>query len=229
MAAKAMRQMPASPPSSFGRRSVRPGSALDALGEPVLVRPHAVEQAVEACQLHACDRALELRGPEVPAREARETGAAAKRARAVVDVDRQFVDVVAVGDHHAALAGRDDLVELQAERPRVAERPEPAAAVRGARGLADVLDEHEPVVVRERRERGHVSRRAAHVHGQDRLRPWADLLRDVVGIERQATRRPPRERASRPTRSPRSGSRSTCRRARSPRRPDQRRHRSARR
>jgi len=40
-----------------------------------------------------------------------------------VDVDREVVEVLPVGDQHSALAGRDDLVELEAERAGVAERP----------------------------------------------------------------------------------------------------------
>src|SRR5262249_61122296 len=100
-----------------------------------VVRAHPLEQAVEARQLHARDRRLDLGGAEVPAGEAWQPGAAAHRAGAVVHVDRELVEVVAVGDHHAAFAGRDDLVELEAERTGVAERPEPLPPVARTGGL----------------------------------------------------------------------------------------------
>ena len=86
-------------------------------------------------------------------------------------VQREIEQIVAIGDHDAAFAGGDDLVELQAEGAGVTERAEPAAAERRAGRLADVLDQHEAVAFRDRRQRSHVGRRAAHVHRDDGARP----------------------------------------------------------
>ena len=50
--------------------------AADLLREPRVARSHAVDEAVEPRQLHAPDSADQFRRAEVPAGEARETGAA---------------------------------------------------------------------------------------------------------------------------------------------------------
>src|SRR5581483_12102255 len=104
----------------------------------------------------------------VPAREVRRVAAPADRPGAVVHLDRALVDVVAARYHHAALAGGDDLVELEAEPGSVAEGAEPLAPEGGAGGLADVLDEGDAAAAGELDQRAHVGRVPAHVHGEDR-------------------------------------------------------------
>src|SRR5689334_5349001 len=101
-----------------------------------MILPHSLEQPIEPRELDARDRALQLRGAEVPAGEPGKTGAGPHRARAVVHVDGELVEVVSVGDHDAALAGGDDLVELQAERARVAKGAQPLSAEARTRSLA---------------------------------------------------------------------------------------------
>jgi len=98
---------------------------------------------------------------------------------------------------HAALARRDDLVELQAESPRVAEGAQTAAAISGSGGLADVLDQHEIVLLGDRSECVHRGGRPAHVHGEDRAGPRRDPPLDIGRIERHAIRPPRRGREGR--------------------------------
>jgi len=135
--------------------------------------------------LDAGDGALELGGAKVVARELRQADPAANGAGTVVDVDRHVVDVLAIGDQHAALAGRDDLVELKAERAGVAEGAEPLPAESRTRRLADVLDHRQPVGARDPGECLHVCGGAAHVHRQESLRSPGDLRGDVARVERQ--------------------------------------------
>ena len=100
-------------------------------------------------------------------------------------VERDVQQVVAIGDQHAALARRDDLVELQAERARVAERAQTAAAIGGAGRLAHVLDQDEVVFLRDRNELVHRGWRSAHVHRENRACARRDPPLDVGRIERQ--------------------------------------------
>ena len=104
---------------------------------------------------------------------------------AVVHLDCGLVDVAAIRDHRAALARRDDLVELQAERSGVAEGAEAATLERGTHRLARVLDQREPVALRDVDERSHLGRVPAHVHRQESLRAWVQLALDVSRIEGQ--------------------------------------------
>src|SRR5262245_40215115 len=97
-----------------------------------MVRAHSLEEPVEPPELDACHRADELGRSEVPTGKTGQARPATHRSCTVVDVQRELVDVVAVGDHHPALPGRDDLVELQAEPAGVAVGPKPTAPERRA-------------------------------------------------------------------------------------------------
>src|SRR5262249_3655808 len=124
-------------------------------------------------------------GAEVPAGEAGEASSSSYRAGAVVHVDRQLVEILPVGHHHAALARRDDLVELEAESAGVAERAESLASERRAGRLANVLAEDEAVFSGDRAECAHVRGSAAHVDGQKCTGRWTELSPDVLRIEGQ--------------------------------------------
>jgi len=139
--------------------------------QPGMVPAHPLEQRVETGELHPRHRTGQLGRAEVVARELRQPHPAPHRVGAVVHVQRDIEQIVAIRDHDAAFAGGDDLVELQAEGARVTERAEPPPAERRACRLADVLDQREVVAFRDRRQRIHVGRRAAHVHRNDGARP----------------------------------------------------------
>ena len=102
-----------------------------------------------------------------------------------MDVDRELVEILAIGDHHTALAGRDDLVELETEAACVPERAKPSTLEGSAGGLAHVLDEGEPMAPGERCNRPHVGGGAAHVHGQDRPGARSQLTLCIARVERQ--------------------------------------------
>ena len=121
----------------------------------------------------------------------------------------------------AALARRDDLVELKAEGAGVTERPEPPAAVRSPCGLADVLDEGEPVLTCDCNKSAHVGRvpRAYRRAGSRGSAPVSTAL-DVLRVESQRLVHLRENGHSAGPRRRRSPRRSTCTRGRSPRRPD---------
>ena len=72
-----------------------------------------------------------------------------------------------VGRDHAALARRHLLVGVEGEDRRGARAADLAAAVLAADGLAGVLDDRQPVLLRDRAERVHVARVAEDVHWED--------------------------------------------------------------
>ncbi len=150
-----------------------------------MVGSHPLQQAVEPRQLNPRHRTSQLRRAEVVAGELRQPDAAPHGVGAVVYVESEIEKIVAVGDQHAALTSRDDLVELQTEGPGVAKRAQTAPAVSRAGCLADVLDQDEVVLLRDRNELFHRGRRSAHVHRENRACPRRDPPLDVGRIERQ--------------------------------------------
>ena len=164
---------------------LEPGQAADLRGKPGMVGAHPVQQAVEPAELDPRHRAGQLGRAEVVPGKLRQPDPAADGVGAVVHVECDIQEVVAIGDHHSALSCRDDLVELQAERARVAERAQTAAAIGGAGRLAHVLDQDEVVFLRDRSELVHCGWRSAHVDGQNRSGARREPPLDVGRIERQ--------------------------------------------
>ena len=96
---------------------------------------------------------------------------------------RAFIAGVAERDH-AALAGGDLLVGVEAEHGRVAAAADRrAVGVAGAQRLAGVLDDRQVVAARDRLEGAHLGRVAEDVHGQDRLRALGDRRLGRLGVE----------------------------------------------
>ncbi len=91
---------------------------------------------------------------------------------------------------HAALAHAQLLLGEEAESAELADRADLAPAVVHARAdrLGAVLDQHEPVLVAQRPQRGHVGRIAAEVHRHDRARARGDAARDVRRVDVEVVR-----------------------------------------
>ena len=88
-----------------------------------------------------------------------------------------------VGHHHAAFAGGDDLVRIEAEAGERADPAGAAAVTLGAMRFGGVLDDGEAVDARELHERRHVGHVAVHVHGHDGAGARRDLARDLAHVE----------------------------------------------
>src|SRR5690606_15997182 len=120
-------------------------------------------------QLRDQDRTLELREAEVLARAVVLVPAAVRRAANVVQRPRLAVEVMVVGDEDAALAGRDVLAGLEAERAEIADRADRLALPGGSPCLAGVLEDRDAVLLRHLEDAVHVRRLAADVNRDDRL------------------------------------------------------------
>ena len=88
-----------------------------------------------------------------------------------------------VGHDHAAFAGRDDLVRIEAEAADRSDAARAPAVLLRAVGLGRVLDHGEPVTRRERHQWSHLRHVAVHVHRHDRARARRDLPRHLGNIE----------------------------------------------
>ena len=211
-------QMPASPPSSFARRSSSPGRP-PTCSESRAWFSRIRSSSPSSPELDPGHRAGQLGRAEVVPGETWQPVAAADGVGAVVHVERDIQEVVAIGDQHAALAGRDDLVELQAERARVAERAQTAAAIARAGRLAHVLD----------RARGRAPSRSHTSSSMSAGAPrmWTGRIARVRGVSRRSTSAGSSVSESSTSastgiarwRARRSASHSTYTQARSPRRP----------
>src|SRR5215470_12317041 len=104
----------------------------------------------------------------------------------VADRPHSIGELGVLGDDHAALAGRDDLVGVQTEAAHAAEPADPTPLVTRAGGLGRVLDNDEPVSGGQLEQRVEVHRMAEEVHEKNgsgsRCEPLLDLSRlEVVG------------------------------------------------
>ncbi len=88
-----------------------------------------------------------------------------------------------VGRHHTALAGGDDLVAEKAECRTITNRTDRTAAILGTDGLSCILQNEQPMLLREFEDRVHVCGVSVEVDGDDPLCPRCDLLRDIRRIE----------------------------------------------
>ena len=87
-----------------------------------------------------------------------------------------------VGDHHAALAGRDVVGRIERGRRKVAEGPREAVAVARTEGIAVVLDEPEVVLFNQIHDRVEVEGHPQRVRQHDRSRTRRDRRAQLVGI-----------------------------------------------
>ena len=145
---------------------------------------------VDALELGDAERRLQVRQPQVAAQLLVQEASSLPEAE-IAERAQTLGEGVVVGQHHAALTGRDQLVGVEAEG---AQRPEAAAAPpRRARGRATrevfgavrfggVLDDREAVRLGELEHRVHVDRVAVDVDGHDRPRARADPRRDLDPI-----------------------------------------------
>ena len=101
----------------------------------------------------------------------------------VVHREGALVQAVVVGHDHAAVAARDRLELVEAERAGRPEAADAAALVGRAEGLGAVLDERDAVTVGDRLELVDPGRAAEHVDDQDAGRARRDLRLDVGRIE----------------------------------------------
>src|SRR6185503_14027784 len=92
------------------------------------------------------------------------------RAAAVHDRMRAPREGLVVGQQRSALARRQDLGGLMAERAEVADAAGPLVAPALAMGMRAILDHGEAVACRDLHQAVHVGHVMAEVHGYDRAR-----------------------------------------------------------
>ena len=114
----------------------------------------------------------------------------------VVKAEETPVGRLVAGHHHAAVARRDRLVDVEAVSAGIPNRPYGAALVAGAKRLRAVLDQQEFVLVGNRLQLVQPRRIAEHMHGHDGLGARRDLALHVgrVQIERAVDLRQDRNR-----------------------------------
>ena len=94
-----------------------------------------------------------------------------------------LVQVLVIGDGHAAVTGSDRLVRVEAEGTHVTDGADWPSLVSRAESLGAVLDQPQSVLVRDGAQFIQPGRVAHHVHGDDCLGPRGDLGFDVDRIE----------------------------------------------
>ena len=123
-------------------------------------------------EVHAQERALGVLGPE-PVR----------RVTLIVDGEEPSVQVLVIGDDHAAVATGDGLVLVEAVDPGGADPADALTLVCRPEGLRAVFDQRDAVPVRDVLDLIEPGGRAEHVDGDDRLGPRGDPRLDVGRVE----------------------------------------------
>ena len=95
------------------------------------------------------------------------------------------VDLIVVGDDHAALTSRDDLAGLKAEGTHIANATQCPAAKGTTIGLRRVLQHQQTVFLGNLHDRGHVGGNSPHVHRHDDLGVRGDVGPHRIRVQRQ--------------------------------------------
>src|SRR5581483_4330710 len=162
-------------------RSSDPFDVLEQLVVRLRNEPLPLENAVDLPELRTAERGLHARETEVVARLlVVETGSLEGE---VAKQPQALGQRRVLGDDHAALAGRDHLVGVEAEAGEMAERPDPPAPDGGAVRLGAVLDHGETVTIGDLEQPIHVDGVTEEVHRDDRARPLDHEGLDQVEIE----------------------------------------------
>jgi hypothetical protein len=101
----------------------------------------------------------------------------------VVEGERPPVGLFVVGDHDAAVAGGDGLIDVEAEASCRSDGTHRLAPVGRSRRLAAVLDQQQPVRVRDCFQLFQARGVAEHVHSENGLRARSDLTFDVARVK----------------------------------------------
>ena len=91
--------------------------------------------------------------------------------------------LVVLRDHDAALTRDHVLGHVETETPELAEESRLAAVVLGFDGVGAVFDDHEVVLLRERRERVHVAGATRKMHRHDGARARGDHFGHAGGVD----------------------------------------------
>ena len=161
--------------------------SLEALGIRLAEPALAGHDLVHAFELRHAERRLQVGQSKVEAQLAvpeASLGLEGKIAQAAGARGERVV----VGQQHAALAGRQQFVGVEAERARVAEAATAPTLVRCAVGLGGVLDDCQSVPLRHVEQGIHIHRVPIDVHGHDRPRALGDLTFDPVHVHRPRAR-----------------------------------------
>ena len=140
--------------------------------ELLLLGPQGGDDLVDLSQLGQGHGAVELGHAEVEAQDvaAADLDAGAVRLVPLVVVsERPLVQIVVVGDDHAAVAAGDGLEDVQREAAHPADGAQLAAVVRSAGGLAGVFQHQQPALLGDRHDGVHVAGIAQHVDRHDGL------------------------------------------------------------
>src|SRR6266508_331584 len=141
------------------------------------------EQTVELLQLADPERCLEIRDPVVEPEPDVVEPARVVRAALVAEALHQLPFLLGMRRDDPALARRDLLVRIEAERAGDAMRADGRALVLSAERLTRVVDEEEAVAFRDPAQRVQLAGVAEHVDGDDALRPVCDRGLDCRWIE----------------------------------------------
>ena len=106
----------------------------------------------------------------------------------IAQTSRVFRQAVVVDQEHAAFAGSDQLVGVEAEAARGTKRASASAAILGAVRLRGILDDLQVVALGNLEQRIHVHRVAVDVHRHDRPRPGRDARFDLGDVHRPRQR-----------------------------------------
>ena len=154
------------------------GVLLVELGE-LVNEENRVQHADAIGQMQRVHIRAQVRGEPVLVGPPRMLGSA----RVLAADHRIPVDVVAVGDHVAGLAGGQQLGTHAREATRVSEAADPPTTVLGAVSLTPVLDQGEAMFIGDLAQRRHVGRLAVDMGGEDRLGSRPDRLADRVRVQ----------------------------------------------
>jgi len=172
-----------------GGDPVVPGFGVDPvdvgqLGDenPLVVLPAGVPFG-EVLQPRRRQRGGVLREPGVRRQPAVDVAGRSLLATDVVQQPGPVGEDVVVGDERSALAGRERLRLPEAERARVAERPDLPAAPLAALGVGRVLDEKEIALADRLEQLVHRHRVAREVDADHTDGPLGDDLAEVIDVE----------------------------------------------
>ena len=165
------------------------------LANALMRAPAGIEDAVQPSQLRAQERALQLAHAQLQTRKrvlARceflvlELGLEERTDEPkIVIPDGADIELLIVGEQHAALAAGDHLVRLKTCNGDIAKAAEELAVIAAAKRLRAVLNDDQVMCTRDADDLVHLRRRALVMNRNDRLRFRGDLPFKIGGIHVQ--------------------------------------------